>query len=147
MIIFDIETDGLYDEVTKVYCMSYTEDGNVSTTTTPDLVCDVLASYDVLVGHNIALYDLLVLKKLYGFDYSNKLIIDTLWLSWYLDPGRSKHGLEDHGEELGYPKVKVEKEEWAEGNMDLMVERCSRDVLINWKLWKKQEKMLKEMYP
>lgn len=147
LLVFDLESDGLYDEVNKIYCVSYTEDGNVQTTTDPDSYLNILSSAECLVGHNIQLYDLLVLKKLHGFDYSNKLIIDTLWLSWYLDPSRSKHGLEDHGEELGYPKVRVEKEEWAEGNMDLMVRRCERDVTINWKLWLKQRKLLEEMYP
>jgi hypothetical protein len=29
LTLFDLESDGLYDEVTKVYCLSYTHDGKV----------------------------------------------------------------------------------------------------------------------
>jgi DNA polymerase III alpha subunit (gram-positive type) len=146
MILFDIETDGLIDEVTKIYCMSYTTDGETIETITrlPDMV-SLIGDSSFVVGHNIGTYDLPVMEKLGQLDFKG-LIIDTLWLSWYLYPSRNKHGLEDWGEELGFPKVKVEKEGWKEGNMDLMIKRCERDVLINWKLWKKQHKMLEELY-
>lgn len=145
MILFDIETDGLIDEVTKVYCLSYTTNGeDIETLTSlPDMV-DLLRDSTHLVGHNIGVYDIPVMEK-FGLTWDG-LTIDTLWLSWYLYPSRNKHGLEDWGENFGYPKVKVEKEEWKEGNIDLMVKRCERDVKINWLLWEKQRKMLEELY-
>jgi hypothetical protein len=144
---FDIETDGLYDEATTIYCMSYTHDGDKIETLTglPDMV-DLLRSSDYVVGHNVSLYDLLVIKKLLGYYPDHALVIDTLWLSWYTDPNRIKHGLEDYGEEFGYPKVKVDDDEWSQGNMDLMIERCERDVEINWKVWTKQRKVLEGLY-
>jgi len=144
---FDIETDGLYDEATTIYCMSYTHDGgNIETLTRlPDMV-DLLRSSDYVVGHNVALYDLLVIKKLLGYYPDHALVIDTLFLSWYTDPNRIKHGLEDYGEEFGYPKVKVDDDEWSQGNIDLMIQRCSRDVEINWKVWMKQRKVLEGLY-
>lgn len=147
LTLFDIETDGLYDEATTIYCMSYTHDGdNIETLTgLPDMV-DLLRSSDYVVGHNISQFDLLVIKKLLGYYPSHALVIDTLWLSWYTDPNRIKHGLEDYGEEFGYPKVKVDQEEWSQGNMDLMVERCERDVEINWKVWAKHRKVLEGLY-
>ena len=146
MLVFDLESDGLLDDVTKIYCVSYTSDGeDIKTTTDCKEMVEVLSSSDTLIGHNIGTYDLLALKKVLGFDYKG-LIIDTLWLSWYLDPNRIKHGLEDYGEDHGYPKVKVEDHEWKEENLPLMVERCERDVKINWLVWKKQRKMLEELY-
>jgi DNA polymerase III alpha subunit (gram-positive type) len=146
LTLFDLESDGLYDEVSKVYCLSYTHDGrSIETTTSVSDIADVLSSSDYIVGHNIALYDLLVLNKLYGIE-TKGLVIDTLALSWYLDPNRIKHGLEDYGLEFGYPKVVVEDHEWQEGDMDLMIQRCERDVEINWKVWEKQSKVLKELY-
>ena len=146
LVLFDIETDGLIDEVTKVYCMSYTTDGETIETVTrlPDMV-SLIGDSSFVVGHNIGVYDLPVMEKLGQLDFKG-LIIDTLWLSWYLYPSRNKHGLEDWGEELGFPKVKVEKEEWKEGNMDLMRERCERDIRINWLLWERQCKLLKNLY-
>jgi len=98
------------------------------------------------VGHNVALFDLLVIKKLLGYYPDHALVIDTLWLSWYTDPNRIKHGLEDYGLEFGYPKVKVDQEEWSQGNMDLMIDRCETDVRINWRVWEKQCKILGGLY-
>jgi hypothetical protein len=147
LTLFDIETDGLYDEATTIYCMSYTHDGgNIETLTRLSDMVDLLRSSDYVVGHSVALFDLLVIKKLLGYYPDHALVIDTLWLSWYTDPNRIKHGLEDFGEEFGYPKVKVDDEEWSKGNMGLMVERCERDVEINWKVWMKQKKVLEGLY-
>lgn len=145
-MVFDIETDGLYDEATKVYCMSYTHDGkDIKTVISSNTILEKLNEAETLIGHNIITYDLLVLKKLFNF-VPKVLTIDTLALSWYLTPNRNKHGLEDYGVEFGYPKVKVSGEEWAKGDMGLMIERCKRDVEINWKLWVKQKKVLGELY-
>jgi len=147
LTLFDIETDGLYDEATTIYCMSYTHDGEkIETTTRHDTMVDLLRNSNYVVGHNVSQYDLLVTKKLLGYYPDHALVIDTLFLSWYTDPNRVKHGLEDYGEEFGYPKVKVEDEEWSQGNMDLMIERCERDVQINWKVWEKQRKVLEGLY-
>jgi len=143
----DIECDGLYDEATTIYCMSYTHDGDsIETTTRYDTMVDLLRSSTYVVGHNVSLFDLLVIKKLLGYYPSHALVIDTLWLSWYCDPNRIKHGLEDYGEDFGYPKVKVDQEEWSQGNMDLMIERCERDVRINWLVFEKHMKVLKGLY-
>ena len=42
-----------------------------------------------------------------GYDVSKCLVIDTLYLSWYLYPTRILHGLEAHGEEFGIPKPPI----------------------------------------
>ncbi len=139
-MVFDIESDGLLDEATKVYCLSYTTDGNVKTLTDPEDMYELLISQKILIGHNIGLYDLPLMKKLYGVNYSG-LIVDTMWLSWYLDPNRPSHALGSYG-----AKVEVEGSQWTEGDLDLMIQRCEEDVKINWNLWLKQWKMLEELY-
>lgn len=147
LTLFDIECDGLYDEATQIYCMSYTHDGEtIETLTDTTSMVHLLANSMYIIGHNISQFDLLVIKKLLGYYPSHALVIDTLWLSWYTNPNRTVHGLEGYGTEFGYPKVQVDQEEWAQGNMDLMVERCERDVEINWKAWKKQEAVLRGLY-
>jgi hypothetical protein len=146
MIVFDIETDGLLEEATKIYCMSYTHNGTILIVQDYEEMGSLFNSWETLIGHNVIRYDIPVAERILGIDLSGKLKIDTLALSWYLQPNRSKHGLEDYGVEFGYPKVKVDEDQWAEGNIDLMVERCNRDVEINYKLWQKQSKTLGELY-
>lgn len=147
LTLFDLEADGLYNEATKIYCMSYTHDGSkIETLTDTNDMVDLLRGSQYIVGHNVALYDLLVVKKLLGYYPNHALLIDTLWLSWYTDPNRIKHGLEDYGVEFGYPKVRVDEDQWGEGNMDLMIERCERDCKINWLVFKKQLSVLESLY-
>jgi len=143
----DIETDGLYDEATTIYCMSYTHDGEKIETLTrlPDMV-DLLKSSDYVVGHSISQFDLLVIKKLLGYYPSHALVIDTLWLSWVTSPNEVRHGLEDWGNKLGVKKVEVNADQWAEGDLELMIHRCQEDVKINWLLWEKQRKFLEQLY-
>jgi len=140
-ILFDLESDGLLDEATKVYCLSYTSDGNtVKTLTDPEDMYELLISQQTLIGHNIGLYDLPLMKKLHGVNFTG-LIVDTLWLSWYLDPDRPSHAMASYGD-----KVEVQDEQWKEGDLDLMIQRCEQDVRLNWKIWMKQKKLLEELY-
>lgn len=78
--VFDIETDGLIDEVTKVHCLilkdidtkeiiSYTDDWKEG--------IKRLEEADLIIGHNIIKYDIPVLQKLTTFEPKG-LIRDTL---------------------------------------------------------------------
>lgn len=147
-MLFDIEADGLLPEVKKIYCMSYTLDyKTIQTETSVGKIVQILKAQKMLIGHSIIGYDLPALTKVLGVNFDHlDLKLDTLFLSYYLRPDRRKHGLEDYGEDFGYPKVKVDDEQWKEGNLDLMVERCERDVEINLILWKQQIKTLRELY-
>lgn len=141
MILFDIEADGLLDEATQVYCLSYTSDGNtVKTLTDPEDMYELLISQDTLIGHNIGLYDLPLMKKLHGVNFTG-LIIDTMWLSWYLDPNRPSHAMDSYG-----TKVEVGKDEWQFISLQKAIERCEQDVRLNWQIWMRQNKLLEELY-
>ena len=146
-IVFDIEADGLYDEATKIYCLSYTEEGSEEITTvyTKQEIEEVFKKATALIGHNIIQYDLQVVKKIYGIDFKGE-VIDTLGLSWYLYIERSKHGLESWGEDLGYKKIEVSDEQWQDADISLMTSRCEGDVLINSKVWTKQFGLLSNLY-
>lgn len=91
-ILFDIETDGLYWDATKVHCLCLKILGDESNevrcyTNTPvgdggesgslEDGLKLLASAEELIGHNIIGYDLPVLKKLCGFGFTGKKF-DTL---------------------------------------------------------------------
>jgi uncharacterized protein YprB with RNaseH-like and TPR domain len=80
-LIFDCETDGLYDQATKVHCIVI-YDINLEQTFSygPDSIAAALAhlaTADVLIGHNVIFYDIPVLQKLHSFD-SKSRIVDTL---------------------------------------------------------------------
>ena len=88
--IFDIETNGLYDNATKIHCLSYQKFNNGVLTeknsiTNYETIKNFIQTQSILVGHNIIRYDLPVLHKLLGVVVPRETkIIDTLGLSWYL---------------------------------------------------------------
>ena len=81
--VFDLETNGLYDEVTTIHCLVL-HDLNRDQTFTygPNSIAaglEHLATADVLIGHNILFYDIPVIRKLYPFyTFAAARIIDTL---------------------------------------------------------------------
>lgn len=97
----------------------------------------------VCLGHNFYRFDIVVLEKLLKTKF-NFFIIDTLILSWYLEPDLLKHGLEHWGEALGHAKVQID--DWENLPLETYVERCSTDVLINSKLWDLLYRKLNKLY-
>jgi DNA polymerase I len=86
-LIFDLETDGLLDDVTKVHCLvtKDTETGEVKSYTGQDIELGIkyLADSDKqLVGHNVIKYDIPVIQKLCPwFTVTQDRVIDTLVLA------------------------------------------------------------------
>ena len=81
--VFDIESDNLYDQVTKIHCIVIHDiNRNQTTSYGPDRIGDALeclANGHVLIGHNILFYDIPVIRKLYPFyTFRAARIIDTL---------------------------------------------------------------------
>lgn len=80
-LVFDLESNNLYDSVTVIHCIVLYDIGRKQTFTYgPDHIADALAhlaTADVLIGHNIIFYDLPVLQKLHSF-VAKARIIDTL---------------------------------------------------------------------
>ncbi len=91
MLIFDLETDGLLEEVTKIHCMVIKDtDTNEIHIFTNDRIEDRIAAgllflskYDgVIVGHNVIKYDIPVIQKLYPwFEFDKTKVLDTLVLA------------------------------------------------------------------
>ena len=71
-LIFDIETNGLYDEATELFCVAIHDVVRDETIgygpESIDRAISRLASATCLIGHNIIFYDLPVLKKLLNFE-------------------------------------------------------------------------------
>jgi DNA polymerase I len=81
--VFDLETNGLYDEVAKIHCLVlYDLNRDQTFTYGPDSIAaglEHLATADVLIGQNILFYDIPVIRKLYPFyTFAAARIIDTL---------------------------------------------------------------------
>ena len=155
-VIFDIETDGLLDEVRRVWCLSaFDADTEKQYSYGPDEIkegLELLSSVDELIGHNIIEFDLPVLKMLYGFTpRPDQLVVDTLVQSRTLFPNLQEldlkrrntnnikigsHGLEAWGIRLNFFKGDFGKQESAwERFTPEMLKYCEQDVLLNFKLW------------
>jgi len=154
--VFDIEGNRLVNP-DRIWVMSAAifsgGSWRLKSTTDYDEMRAFFLSCDVLIGHNIILWDIPNIERILGISIKAELI-DTLALSWYLEPYRLKHGLEYWGEDFGIPKPKIGDDEWQgllpdetqEQFNSKMKHRCEEDVRINCKLIDKQYKDLNNLY-
>ena len=160
-LVFDLESDGLYDEVTVVHCIVIHDITKQKTFTYgPESIAnalDHLETADVLIGHNIIFYDLPVLEKLYNFKF-NKQPIDTLVCSRLIWPKEVLNGIDDEyypqvpGGLKGSPSLKawgyrlsdhkIEFKDFSQYSEE-MAAYCRQDVNVTYKLW---EKICKQNY-
>jgi hypothetical protein len=161
-LIFDIETNGLYDQATEVFCIVIYDINKQQTFSYgPDRTADALAhlaTADVLIGHNVIFYDVPVLQKLHSF-VSKARIIDTLICTRLIWP---KEILEDLDNEQ-YPQVpkanrgsaslkawgwrlanhKITFKDFSEFSQE-MLDYCVQDVMVTRSLW---QFIVKQNYP
>ena len=109
-LIFDIETNGLeIEEVDTIWCISIW-DGETLETYTADIInraVERLNNADMIVGHNIILYDIPVIKKLFPY-FNPKSVEDTFIMSSLFDADRHNgHSLEAWGAKFGIPKKTI----------------------------------------
>ena len=142
--VFDIETDGLLDQMTKIHVLSYSEDNKtVIYTHDYDEMREFFLTRKTLVGHNIVRFDIPAVEKLLGIKVEARLI-DTLALSWYIHHDRLKHGLEGYGEEYGVPKPVIK--DWDSLSPEEYAHRCNEDVKINNRLYLLLNMKLNKLY-
>lgn len=142
--VFDLEADALLSAITKIHCLCYTDnDGGIVALTDYDAIKTFVSNADVLIGHNIVRYDIPAIEKVLGVKVKAQLV-DTLALSWYLEPEREVHGLDQWGKELGVAKPKVD--DWVNLKVEDYVHRCTEDVKINQILWHRFKKHLTVLY-
>lgn len=145
--IFDIETDGLIENATKIHCVSVQRiKGDIIekfTLTDYDSMRDFFLNEKSLIGHNIIRFDIPVVEKLLGITIKAELV-DTLGLSFYLYPMRRLHGLESWGDTVGVEKPKIE--DWENQTLQEYIYRCESDVEINIRVWNTQLSYLQSIY-
>ena len=165
-LLFDIETNGLLDQLDKVHCLVVANLDTGEMHTYVDNVeegLELLSTATYLTGHNVCGFDLPALEKVYGWEPNpNTKVEDTLLMSKLVysdirdrdfsalkkNPDFPKHiigrhGLEAWGHRLGEYKGDYAKDckaqgidPWAEVN-DAMIAYCEQDVRLNVTLWKK----------
>ena len=160
MLVFDLETDGLLPQVTKVHCLVVYDTDTDTTHIYNDegRECEpiirgvtLIMEADRIVGHNIINYDIPVLKKLYGFFEPEGEVIDTLLLSRLYHPNMiqidkkrnwqhmplqlyGRHSLESYGYRLGEYKGEFGKStDWKEWSEEMQL-YCEQDVRVTTKL-------------
>lgn len=166
ILFFDIESDGLLYEATKIHCIVihrqtppnwlyyYDKSSGVQSKGWNGEAIDGIHYLNnhagKVVGHNIAGFDLPLIKKLYphlcgnwphllsnnensNLEAGYPVPIDTYALSCMLFPQQQEHGLAAWGKKLG--QEKQEHEDWSVFSEETLT-RCSSDVEINMKLYK-----------
>ena len=151
--VFDIETDGLLPDLTKIHCISISVDEELpicySGSDIEEIAIPILNDADVLVGHNIIGFDIPALKKLTSFQGNHdQQVRDTYLLSQMLWPDiRSKdsekrtipkkhwgsYSLRSFGFRMGI--LKSEMEEFTEFNLEMAM-YCDQDVVVTSALWR-----------
>lgn len=155
MVVFDIETDNLLEEVTKVHCLVAKDTTTKEVFRFSDMqeALAYLRKIDsegvTLSGHNILGFDLPVLKKLYDFEYNGE-VFDTLVASRTIwsnlkeldiknrtveDRLIGSHSLKAWGQRLKFTKGSYGETEnaWDELTDD-MLDYCEQDVELNVRL-------------
>ena len=159
-LVFDLETDGLYDDASCIHCIGvydldtkqtlvYNDTGNAEPITKG---VQLLEDATNLVGHNIISFDLPVIRKLFPWFTPSGTAVDTLVLSriyhadilktdqkrnWKHMPLQlyGRHSLEAYGHRLGEYKGNFGKTtDWKEWSQE-MQDYCLQDVHVTVKLW------------
>ena len=144
MKIFDLESDGLLDEMTKIHCLAYydTETKKIESFGPDDIdkAVEELAKSDAVCGHNIIGFDIPAIRKIYP-TFKPKRVFDTLVLSRLIHPNikdkdfaerhpgmdmkmYGKHSLKAWGFRLGEYKDDYQGgfEHYSQDMMDYMIQ-------------------------
>ena len=168
--VFDIETDGLLETATKVHCIGirnvdsgegelYADQPGYKPITEG---LSVLSEADYIIGHNIEVYDVPLLKKLYPAFAPEGVIRDTLVMSRLIYPdmkerdfARNRDSKERHipKELIGRHSLKAwgyrlselkgtfgETTDWQFFSKEL-ADYCLQDTLVTLCLWNRFKQM------
>ena len=98
--VFDLETNGLYDDVNEIFCIVIHDVNRNQTLSygpeSIDHALNLIRSADCLIGHNIVFYDIPVLRKLIPDFQFNGHVIDTLICTRLLWPKEKLYDLDEN---------------------------------------------------
>lgn len=142
--VADLETDNLLEDVTKIHILGYqldggsvrylwgdTEESRIKAFLTHHIKNDI-----PIVMHNGISFDKRVWQKLYKMDLSKLQIIDTLWLSYYLNTDKQMHSIAALAKDYDVgAKFEVDNGDWQSLTREQAVSRVVSDVEINKEIW------------
>ena len=142
-LAFDIETDGLLRELTRIWVLAIgdLDTKEIITYTDHDPSYPSLAEgierlqgADLLVAHNGIGFDREAIGKVTGVWLDRDKIIDTLVLGRLRDPERGMHKLESYGVEMGI--LKGTHDEWDRYSEE-MRSYCAQDIEVTMALYER----------
>lgn len=163
-VVFDIETNGLYFDVTTIHCVTLHDLDTGETLVFNDqgsrhpisAAITLLDGAEWVIGHNIINYDIPVIQKFYPFFQPSGRALDTLLLSRLRFPDLlasdskvkllppklfGKHSLEAWGYRLGELKGDFSKDtDWKQWSPE-MEQYNVQDVKVTTKLWNRFQKV------
>ena len=145
MLVFDIETDGLLEDLTLIHC-GVAKDIKTKEVFTfgPDKILDLfrLLNHNVVIGHNIISFDIPALEKCLERTLKPSMVVDTLVMSRVLNPDRERpegapsrvgpNSLESWGLRLGFQKGGIDT---FDVYSEAMLQYCVRDVDLTEKVY------------
>lgn len=159
-LVFDIETNGLLDNVSTIHCIGIYDLDNHETHIFNDKGGDkapitrgitMLEEADSIIGHNVIGFDCPAIQKIYPFFKPQGMVVDTLIMSrcyhanlleldqkrrWPEMPAKlyGSHSLKAYGYRLGENKAEIETD-WSDWSQE-MEDYMEQDVVVTRKLWK-----------
>jgi len=157
-LVFDIEADGLneltlnkkgeaFKECSKIHCLVTkdidTGEINVYTEANMEHGVTALCNADLLIGHNITLYDIPVIQRLCRPVQAGKL--DTLIVSRMMYPEKTTNPMGGNslacwGKHLGFEKMDYQGG-WEQCS-DEMIKYCIQDVEVSHKIYNAQQSFI-----
>ena len=140
-LVFDIETDGLLDTLTTIWCLVvYDVDASVVTRYNNQSGglsiqegIQRLLKAERLIGHNILGFDIPAIERLYDVRFDRDKLWDTLVLCRMYNPERAEgHSLDSYGTVTGVPKHTWS--DWTRWSSS-MEDYCEQDVHASTALW------------
>ena len=135
-ILYDIEGDGLYNEVRRLWCAVVVDlPTGVVKGFRPEemhLFYEMIERAEMLAGHNIIDYDNPVLKKMEGLEIEDWRCVDTLvWSRLFIPDRPGGHSLGSWGIRLGEHKGDFND---FSAFSEEMYRYCLQDGVVNYKL-------------
>jgi len=135
-LVFDTESNGFLTVADKLFSICAADlDSGIRYSFRYDQIEEglaLLSEADVIIGHNIYMHDLPLIKKLYPW-FSYKSAEDTFIMSSLYMPDRpGGHSVEAYENVTGIPKVG--HEDWTKWTPE-MQHRCEQDVEGNILIW------------
>ena len=140
-LVFDIESDGLLDTISTIWCLGIKDanGGDVDVYTDyddqyEDLEVGLarLKAADTVVAHNGLGFDMPAINRFYPGTLRFEQMYDTMVAGMLAEPERRSHAIKSYGEQMGAPKG--DHTDWTQYSQ-AMVDYMIQDVHIGHKVY------------